>query len=124
MSAFYGTRNGDYTPSRAAFQTHLAESDEWVSAATVKKLKASLAAAGRQADFHVYPGTGHWFFESDRAGAYEAGAAGLAWGRTVAFLRLHLKPAGRGRWLTGGSAAISATPPAALSRGARPGEVR
>ena len=30
-------------------------------------------------ELHVYPGTGHWFFESDRQDAYNRKAAELAW---------------------------------------------
>jgi carboxymethylenebutenolidase len=87
---FYGARSGDYSASRAAFQGHFAENDEWVSDAARKKLGKSLDAAGRIAEFHAYPGTGHWFFEADRADAYDAPAAELAWQRTVAFLRAHV----------------------------------
>jgi carboxymethylenebutenolidase len=88
---FYGARAGDYTHSRAAFLGHFAEKDDWVSDAALKKLKQSLAAAGRDAELCVYPGTGHWFFEADRAEAFNAQAADLAWGRTIEFLRKHLE---------------------------------
>jgi carboxymethylenebutenolidase len=36
--------------------------------------------------FHVYPGVGHWFFESDRPDAYDEAAAELAWQRTIGWL--------------------------------------
>jgi carboxymethylenebutenolidase len=87
---FYGTRSGDYASSRSAFQFHLAGTDDYVAASAVKKLQKQLKAAGRDAEFHTYPATSHWFFESDRPDAYDARAAGLAWGRTVEFLRRHL----------------------------------
>ena len=57
------------------------------SGAGVKKLKKSLEAAGRRAICHVYPGTTHWFFESDRPDAFNKAAADLSWRRTLAFLR-------------------------------------
>lgn len=88
--AFYGARAGDFSHSQAAFQGHFAQHDEWVSAASLKKLGKNLQAAGRPAELFVYPGAGHWFFEADRADAYDAQAAGLAWSRTVEFLRKSL----------------------------------
>lgn len=87
--AYYGTRTGSYTAARAAFQFHLAESDVYVPASGVVKLLMALKAAGREAEFHAYPGTGHWFMESDRPAAYHPQAADLAWSRTLAFLRAH-----------------------------------
>jgi carboxymethylenebutenolidase len=88
---FYATGEFDYAPSRAAFQFHLAETDVYEPIANVEKTQQSLAAAGRPAEFYTYPGTTHWFFESDRPDAYDAEAAQLAWDRTVAFLKAHLK---------------------------------
>lgn len=85
--AFYAARNGDYRRSRSRFLFHFAEHDDWVSTASVKKMKASLAAAGRQAEFLAHPGTGHWFFEADRRDAFRPAAAEAAWARTLAFLR-------------------------------------
>lgn len=88
---FYGARAGDYTSSRAAFLGHFAEKDDWVSDPALKKLKKSLETADRLAEFFVYPGTGHWFFESNRADAYNSQAAELAWERTIQFLRKHIR---------------------------------
>jgi carboxymethylenebutenolidase len=87
---FYGARAGNYTSSRAVFLGHFAETDDWVSGAALKKLKKSLETGGKVAEFCVYPGTRHWFFESDRADAYNSEAAGLAWARTIKFLRRHI----------------------------------
>jgi carboxymethylenebutenolidase len=88
--AFYGARAGDYSSSRAVFLGHFAEKDDWVSAAALKKLKTSLETVGRMAEFFVYPDTSHWFFESDRADAYNSEAAELSWDRTIKFLRKYL----------------------------------
>ena len=87
---FYGSRGGEYIQGRSTFQFHLAETDPYVSASGVKALRKKLAAAGKQAEFHVYPGTGHWFFEDDRPEAYQPEAAELAWNRTLEFLKKKL----------------------------------
>jgi carboxymethylenebutenolidase len=84
---FYAARNGDYSGSRSSFQAHFAETDEWVSPASVRKLERSLSKAGRSFEFHTYPGTGHWFFEEDRADVFEPKGAALAWTRTSDFLK-------------------------------------
>lgn len=88
---FYGARAGDYTSSRAAFLGHFAEKDDWVSDASLKKLKKSLETADRVAVFFVYPETDHWFFESNRADAYNSQAAELSWERTIKFFRKHIR---------------------------------
>ncbi|MCC7119545.1 MAG: dienelactone hydrolase family protein [Anaerolineales bacterium] len=41
------------------------------------------------ATLHIYPGVGHWFFESDRP-EYDSASAQLAWERTVEFLKASL----------------------------------
>ena len=87
---FYASRNGDYRHSPSAFQFHLAERDDYVAASGVKKLERQLSAASKDAEFYIYPGTAHWFFESDRADGYDARAAKLAWSRTVEFLKKHI----------------------------------
>jgi carboxymethylenebutenolidase len=87
---FYDARGGDYAKSRSAFQGHYAETDPFVSDEERAGLAHDLAAAGKVPDFHVYPGTGHWFFETDRPEAYDETAAELAWRRVLAFLREHL----------------------------------
>jgi carboxymethylenebutenolidase len=87
---FYGSRNGDYSTSQSAFQFHLAEADEYVASSGVKKLEKSLDAADKVATFYTYPGTSHWFFESDRPDAYNSQAAQLAWNRSIEFLKLYI----------------------------------
>jgi carboxymethylenebutenolidase len=84
---FYGNSGLDYSPAKAAYLGHFAEIDEYVATSGVKKLEKSLRAAGRPFTFHTYPGTSHWFFESDRRDAYNAPAAQLAWERTLEFLK-------------------------------------
>ncbi|MBK9179773.1 MAG: dienelactone hydrolase family protein [Acidimicrobiales bacterium] len=89
-TVFYATRAGDFSASRSAFQFHLAESDPFVSPSAEVRQQRPLRAAGCEAEFHHYPGTGHWFFEWDRPDAYDPGAALLSWQRTVEFLDRHL----------------------------------
>ena len=90
---FYGTMSGDFTTSHAAFLGHFAPGDEWEPDEDVTALETSIKAAGREGEFHRYPGTRHWFFEPDRP-EYDAAAAELAWARTIAFLREHVGPLG------------------------------
>jgi carboxymethylenebutenolidase len=84
---FYGTGDGDYSNSRAAYLGHFAEKDEFEPQSNVDNLEESLKRAGRPVTFYRYSGTGHWFFEPDRSQAYNEAAATLAWDRTLAFLR-------------------------------------
>jgi carboxymethylenebutenolidase len=84
---FYGTDDGEYDGARAAYLGHFAEDDEFEPPEAVRALEARIRAAGRDAEFHVYPGTRHWFVEPDRP-EYDP-AADLAWERTLAFLRSH-----------------------------------
>lgn len=84
---FYGTGPGDFSRSRAAYLGHFAENDEYEPQANVDELEADLRQAGRPVTFYRYAGAGHWFFEPDRADAYNEAAANLAWERTLAFLQ-------------------------------------
>lgn len=85
-TVFYATRSGDFSSSRSAFQFHLAESDPFVSTASIAHQERQLRADACDVEIHRYPGTGHWFFEWDRPDAFDAVAAALAWRRTTAFL--------------------------------------
>lgn len=84
---FYGTGPADVTRSKAAYLGHFAENDPYEPRSNVDALERGLAGAGRSVTFHHYPGTGHWFFEPDRADAYNPAAADLAWERTLDFLK-------------------------------------
>jgi len=90
--AFYGLEVGPaYTSARAAYQGHFAELDKWETAEDVTMMEDVLRAAGKEVTFYTYPRTKHWFFEENRPGYYDAGAANLAWQRTIAFLYDHLR---------------------------------
>jgi carboxymethylenebutenolidase len=86
---FYGIRGIKNTETNSAFLGHFAETDEYVSNSGRKKFEKALKASGAEVSFHVYPNTGHWFFESDRL-EFNAQAADLAWDRTTDFLKTHL----------------------------------
>ena len=84
---FYGSGDGDFSRSKAAYLGHFAETDPYEPAENVDWLENALRSAGRPVTFHHYEGTGHWFCEPDRPDAYNEPAARLAWERTVAFLK-------------------------------------
>jgi carboxymethylenebutenolidase len=92
---FYGNHSGiewdDYAKSKAAFLGHFAEDDPYEDVESVQNSLGEIHKAGREAAFHFYPGTGHWFFEENQPDAYNAEAAELAWERTVKFLREQLR---------------------------------
>ena len=52
-------------------------------------MEQDMKAAGVDVTLHVYPGTVHWFIESDRP-EYETASASLAWERTFEFLKKNL----------------------------------
>ncbi len=84
---YYGTVLG---PSLARAHVpvlgHFAETDPFEPDEQVMAFEEALRAAGREAEIHRYPGTGHWFAEPSRD-AYRPESAELAFERTVAFIR-------------------------------------
>ena len=87
---FYGAYPIDFKPAQAAFQGHFAEHDDYVPLDNVRQTEAAMKSVGLSTDFHIYPDTGHWFFEDNQSDAYNAAAAQLAWERTLKFLRAKL----------------------------------
>lgn len=88
---YYGTGDADFGKARAAFLGHFAENDPYEPTVSVQTFEKGLRAAGREATIHIYPGTGHWFFEEDQPKAYDANAARLSWKRTTEFLQASLR---------------------------------
>jgi carboxymethylenebutenolidase len=86
---FYGSQTIDMGPASSSFLGHFADHDDYVDDDELTLLEAELQLLDKDVTFHRYPGTDHWFFESDRP-AYDEPAASLAWDRTVAFLHQHL----------------------------------
>jgi len=86
-AVYYGTMEGpSLSRARTPVLGHFAADDPYESEASVAALEQTLRTANREAEFHRYPGTGHWFAESSKD-AHVPEAAELAFERTVDFLR-------------------------------------
>lgn len=83
---YYGVLRSapDWQGVRCPILGHYAAQDGATDA--LPKLQAALAAAGKPAQFYIYPGTGHAFFNDERPQVYNAAAALLSWQRTLQFL--------------------------------------
>lgn len=92
--AFYGTQSVDFAEAEAAFLGHFGADDDSVPVDDIVELESQLALVGREVTFHTYPRARHWFFESDRADAYDEAAAELAWERSLRFLSERLSSRG------------------------------
>ncbi len=77
----------DYSKMTASVQGHYAEKDDYFGPDAVAGLEQELAAAGVDSELFIYPGVDHAFFNDARPEVFDAGAAALAWGRTLDFLR-------------------------------------
>jgi carboxymethylenebutenolidase len=64
--------------------------DPYVSADAARQLKAELETHGKRAEFHIYEGAGHAFFNDTRPEAYNRKLADDSWMRMLAFYREHL----------------------------------
>ncbi len=84
---FYGLGWSNQTNTQASYLGHFAENDPYEDDDYRDEFEQTLRGYGRPTTFHIYPGTGHWFFEPSRTDAYVADAADLAWERTLAFLK-------------------------------------
>ncbi|HET6702792.1 MAG TPA: dienelactone hydrolase family protein [Gemmatimonadaceae bacterium] len=69
---------------------HFAEDDEFEALADVRSAEQKVVENGGVAQFHVYPGTKHWFDEPSRP-EFDKDASALAFERTLAFLDRHLR---------------------------------
>ena len=74
---------------KAAMLMHYAGLDQRVNA-TMPGYEAALKAAGVRYQMQVYEGVNHAFNNDTSTERYNASAASLAWGRTVAFLKANL----------------------------------
>jgi carboxymethylenebutenolidase len=92
---YYGTVAGPcLTQASVPVLGHFAQADPYEPEEAVRAFDRSLRDAGRRVVIHRYPGTGHWFAEPSRD-AWRPEAANVAFERTLAFLRVHLRPGRR-----------------------------
>jgi carboxymethylenebutenolidase len=90
-AVYYGSIEGpSLSRARTPVLGHFAETDPYESEEGIAAFERTLRTAGRGAEIHRYPGTGHWFAEPS-TDAYAPEAAELAFSRTVSFLRRHLQ---------------------------------
>jgi carboxymethylenebutenolidase len=95
--AFYGSQSIDFEAAKATYQGHYAEDDRWVSDDDRVLTESFVRLSGLDTEFHVYPGTRHWFMEQGSPN-HDPGAAATALERTLDFLEAHLRdgsPPGR-----------------------------
>ncbi|MBS3996661.1 MAG: dienelactone hydrolase family protein [Hydrogenophaga sp.] len=91
--SFYGNHPPvqDAARVKAPLLIHFAAVDERINAGW-PAYEAALKAAGVRHTAHLYAGTQHGF-HNDTTPRFDAAAAELAWRRTLAFFKEHLKPA-------------------------------
>jgi carboxymethylenebutenolidase len=90
LVSYYGYGEIEPGKSLPPILGHFAENDEFEALEDVRKMEKALADGGHDATFHVYPGTKHWFDEPSRP-EFDKAASQLAWQRTGAFLKKHLR---------------------------------
>ena len=88
---FYGRQASaaDAAKIKAPLLIHYAEHDDRINAGW-PAYEAALKANGVRYQAHFYPGTQHGF-HNDTTPRYDEAAAKLAWSRTLAFFKEHLK---------------------------------
>jgi carboxymethylenebutenolidase len=93
--AFYGVIpwpdvQPDFSQMSAAVLAHIAELDGFFGPDVAAALEAQLKSLGVEAEFHLYPGVDHAFFNDSRPEVYNEEAASLAWQRTLDLLHARL----------------------------------
>lgn len=87
---YYATRAGSFGECQANILAHFAENDQWVRPSARKTMERAISRSGCAYESHEYPGTTHWFAESDRSVEYDAPSASKALARDIEFLRATL----------------------------------
>jgi carboxymethylenebutenolidase len=70
---------------------HYGARDGWVTRKEIDVLQEGLSKFGKPGVVHTYPDAEHAFFNDTRPEVYSSADAELAWDRTLAFLREHLR---------------------------------
>jgi len=80
----------DWSAISGVIEGHYAENDAFATPEAARALEVDLKSRGKNATFHVYPGTHHAFFNDDRPDVYDATASNAAWTRVLALFRANL----------------------------------
>ncbi len=89
--AYYGRQpaDADVPKIAAPLLLHYASLDERIDAG-IPAFEATLKAAGKTYELHMYEGANHAFNNDTNEARYNKDAAELAWSRTVAFLKKYV----------------------------------
>lgn len=90
LVSYYGLGETEAGKALPPILGHFAEDDAFEALADVRSTEQKLVGSGGVAQFHVYPGTKHWFDEPSRP-EYDKAASEQAWKRTLAFLDKQLR---------------------------------
>ena len=80
----------DFTKLSGPVLGFFGEKDKTTPKEAVEDLENQLNKAGKQFEFHIYPGTNHAFFNDTRPEVYDSTAAVETWQRMVEFFRKNL----------------------------------
>ena len=83
---YYAARAGSFRDSGSSFLAHFAENDPWVSRSSRRKMASEIVLADCPYTAFDYPGTSHWFAETDRPMEHDPEAAEMALRRTIAHI--------------------------------------
>jgi carboxymethylenebutenolidase len=88
---FYGVPGDlDWARIKAPVLAHFAKRDDWAKPAAAEAIRDRLVAAGGTMELHVYDAD-HAFVNDTRPEVHHPENARLAWERSVAFLKDHLR---------------------------------
>lgn len=90
---FYGIHPNvkpDFATLKAPVLGFFGEQDEFVTPDVVKKLEQQLTTAGKKADFTIFPGVGHAFFNDSRPEVYNREIAEKCWKKMLDFFKQNL----------------------------------